>query len=371
MAFDLAVVGAGIIGLAHALAAARRGLRVVVIDRDAAANGASIRNFGLVVVSGQQPGAARAHAMRTRDIWIELAEQAGIDILQQGKVVVAQRAEAMDLLEAFKSFPEQEHCRLLTAAEAASRVEGLNAAQLAGGMYSPHELRVESRHAVPRLAAFLEERHGVVFRRGVCVTAVTQGMVETSHGPYHAEKVVVCPGDDLTTLFPEQIAARKVQRCKLQMLRLADPGHRIKSAVISDLSLLRYEAYAMLPQAMPLRRRLEAECAEALANGVHLIVTQSADGSLVVGDSHHYAATPDPFGSERIDELILGEFSKLFGRAPKVIARWVGTYSWCADHAYFADAPAPDTRLVMVTGGTGASTCFSIGEETVSGLFGA
>ena len=32
--FDVAVVGAGIIGLAHALAAAKAGKRVVVIDRD-------------------------------------------------------------------------------------------------------------------------------------------------------------------------------------------------------------------------------------------------------------------------------------------------------------------------------------------------
>jgi len=37
--YDLAIVGAGICGLAHALAAARHGKRVVVIDRDAQANG--------------------------------------------------------------------------------------------------------------------------------------------------------------------------------------------------------------------------------------------------------------------------------------------------------------------------------------------
>jgi len=51
--FDLAVVGAGIVGLAHALAAARRGLRVVVLDREAEAIGASLRNFGFVTVTGQ------------------------------------------------------------------------------------------------------------------------------------------------------------------------------------------------------------------------------------------------------------------------------------------------------------------------------
>jgi hypothetical protein len=65
--------------------------------------------------------------------------------------------------------------------------------------------------------------------------------------------------------------------------------------VVSDLSLLRYGGYAALPQAEALRRRLLREQPEALEHGVHLIVVQSADGSLVVGDSHHYGMTPDPF----------------------------------------------------------------------------
>ena len=46
--YDLAVVEAGILGLAHALAASRAGLRTVVLERDARAVGASIRNFGFV-----------------------------------------------------------------------------------------------------------------------------------------------------------------------------------------------------------------------------------------------------------------------------------------------------------------------------------
>jgi glycine/D-amino acid oxidase-like deaminating enzyme len=36
--YDLIVVGAGIVGLAHAYAAARRGRSVLVIERDAAAS---------------------------------------------------------------------------------------------------------------------------------------------------------------------------------------------------------------------------------------------------------------------------------------------------------------------------------------------
>ena len=54
---------------------------------------------------------------------------------------------------------------------------------------------------------------------------------------------------------------------------------------MSDLGLVRYLGYAELPEAAALRRRLEAEQAEHLANGIHLIAVQSEDGSLVVGDS--------------------------------------------------------------------------------------
>ena len=69
MRYDLAVVGAGICGLAHALAGLRRGLSVVVIDREAEAIGASVRNFGFVTVTGQQDGDCWRRAMRSRDVW--------------------------------------------------------------------------------------------------------------------------------------------------------------------------------------------------------------------------------------------------------------------------------------------------------------
>jgi glycine/D-amino acid oxidase-like deaminating enzyme len=49
---DVVVVGAGILGLAHAHEARKRGLSVVVVDKDERCVGASIRNFGFVTVSG-------------------------------------------------------------------------------------------------------------------------------------------------------------------------------------------------------------------------------------------------------------------------------------------------------------------------------
>jgi FAD dependent oxidoreductase TIGR03364 len=370
--YDLAVVGAGIVGLAHALAAARRGLRVVVLDREPRANGASIRNFGFVTVTGQQQGACWRRALRSRDVWAEIAGRAGIAIEQEGLVVVAQRAEAMAVLEAFAGTAMGHGCALLTATEVRARLPVPAATPLAGGLLSPHERRVESRTAIPRLAAWLAEAHGVTFLRPVAVHRVEPGRLATSAGALAARRSVVCPGDDLVTLFPERIASYALTRCKLHMLRLADPGRRLATPVMSDLSLIRYLGYAELPEAASLRRRLEAEQPDALRHGVHLIVVQSADGSLVVGDSHHYGNPPEPFDKAAVDLVILDELRRVLdlGAAP-VLERWTGTYAYAADRLMLVDRPDPAIRVVVITSGTGASTAFAIAEEVVDELLGA
>lgn len=369
--YDLAVVGAGIVGLAHALAGARRGLRVVVIDREPRANGASIRNFGFVTVTGQQQGACWRRALRSRDVWAEIAGPAGIAIEQEGLVVVAQRPEAMAVLEAFAGTEMGDGCALLTATEVRARLPVPGGTALAGGLLSPHERRVESRTAIPRLAAWLAEAHGVTFLRPVAVHGAEPGRLATSAGPIGARRTVVCPGDDLVTLFPERIASYALTRCKLHMLRLADPGRRLGTAVMSDLSLVRYLGYAELPEAEPLRRRLEAERPEALRHGVHLIVVQSADGSLVVGDSHHYGDPPEPFDEAAVDGVILDELHRVLdlGAAP-VVERWTGTYAYATDRLMLVDRPDPAIRVVVVTSGTGASTAFAIAEEVLDELLG-
>ena len=123
--------------------------------------------------------------------------------------------------------------------------------------------------------------------------------------------------------------------------------------------------------AAALKARLLGEQGEHLAHGVHLIAVRSADGSLVVGDSHHYAATPDPFAPTAIDDLILDEYGRVFdGPRPPVVERWTGTYASAPDRLMLVDRPSDAVRVVVVTSGTGASTSFAIAEEVVAELFG-
>lgn len=369
--FDVAVVGAGIVGLAHALAAAQRGKSVAVFDKDAQANGASIRNFGFITVTGQQAGECWSRAMRSRDIWAEVAPKAGIEIVDTGLTVAVRRPEAAAVLEEFLGTVMGEACELLTPAEAAHRIPALKTQAMKAVLWSPHELRVESRTAIPMLAAWLEAALGVSIFRNTLVKEAQPPAIETTRGIFHAETVIVCPGDDFLSLYPERIAAYNVRKCLLHMLRV-DPWQSIKlgAAVMSDLGLVRYLGYAELGSAAALKEMLKREQPDALANGVHLIAVQSADGSMVVGDSHRYAQTPPPFADDSVDRLILDEFHAVLDLpAASVIERWTGVYASAPDRLMFVDEPADDVRIVVVTSGTGASTAFAIAEEVIGGLY--
>src|SRR6202161_3705100 len=90
---DIAIVGAGIIGLAHAYVAARAGCKVSVFERNPAANGASIRNFGMVWPIGQPAGVMYQLALRSREIWLQLLKESGLPYLPTGSLHAAYRQD--------------------------------------------------------------------------------------------------------------------------------------------------------------------------------------------------------------------------------------------------------------------------------------
>jgi FAD dependent oxidoreductase TIGR03364 len=370
-AFDLAVIGGGVIGLAHAYVAARAGRRVAVIERDVRANGASIRNFGFITVTGQERGDSWRLARRTRDVWAEMAEATGLPIQHWGLYLTARSSEAIAVIEAFLETEMGEHCRLLSATAFTSQANGLGGPDLMGALYSPHELRVESRDAIPALAAWLEQAWGVAFFNQTVAFETTPPRIRTSRGVIEAGACVVCPGDDFTTLYPDQIAAFGLRRCRLSMLKLADPGFRLPAALMSDLSLTRYRGYSALAEARALEAKLRAEQPSHYDNGVHLIVAQGADGGLIVGDSHHYDLLPGPFAPASAEHDILDEFVRATGMpAPPVLERWTGVYASSEERTYLIDEPEPGVRLVIITSGTGASTSFGIAERVIGDLLG-
>ena len=364
---DLSVVGAGIVGLAHALAAARRGLKVIVVERDHRCVGASIRNFGFITVTGQPAGKTWQRARASRDIWAEVAPQAGIAIEHRGLWLLARRPLAGAVLEAFMRTEMAESNLLVSASEAAAMAPMLRTEGASAAMYSPHELRVESRLAIPQLAAWLAKSFGVRFFYGEAALEVQAPKLRTALRELHAERIVICPGTELQGLALPTLAPHTLHLTRLQMLRVRpEPGFRMNAAVMGDLSLIRYGGYATLPEAKALQTQLEVEEGPSLAHGIHLIAVQSADGSLVVGDSHHPGASPEPFADEAVDRLILRQLKQTLELEQcEVVERWTGVYPVGDGSDCLIEKLDGRTRVVVVTSGTGASTAFAIAEEVL------
>lgn len=371
--FALAVVGSGIVGLAHAYEAARRGLRVVVIDKDHRCVGASIRNFGFITVSGQRAGDTWRRAMHSRNTWAEVGAAAGIPVLHRGLWLLARRPESRPVIEAFAATDMGRDCAVYGAADAASLAPWLRTDDADSALYSPHELRVESRTAIPRLAHWLAEVHGVSFLWGQEVLgyeAQASGAVrlQTAQQTLDVERAVLCPGTELNGVASSVLQPHALQLTRLQMLRVhPEPGFRLGAAAMADLSLVRYHGYADLPEAQPLKALMAQVEPDCLANGIHLIAVQSADGSLVVGDSHHNDATPEPFARDEVDALILRQLRLTLNLERCTVAeRWVGMYPTGGPTDCLIEAPHPQVRVVVVTSGTGASTAFGIAHDVFS-----
>lgn len=363
MSFDVVIVGGGIVGLACAWAARQKQRKVLVVDKDDACVGASIRNFGFVTVTGQGRGLTWRRAMKTRDIWAEIAPQAGIPIVQNGLLVLAKRGQARQVLVELAETAEGGDLQCMNADELASRFPQFADGHFQAGLFSPHELRLESRQAIGQLASWLEGQ-GVTFMRGSSAQRGEDGQVVVEGQRLVAEHTVWAPGADILGFDASIVSKHQIRTCRLSMVRIRPPkGYVLPHPVMSDLSLVRYQGYAEMPASAALREVLVREQAEYLAHGIHLIVVQSADGTLVVGDSHHYASSIEPFASARTEELILREMQTLL-RLPsfEVDERWVGYYPSGKNDALIEPLGSHST-LVSVTSGTGMSTGFALAQE--------
>jgi glycine/D-amino acid oxidase-like deaminating enzyme len=101
------IAGGGVLGTMHAVMARRRGFEVVQLEREAEARGASVRNFGLVWVSGRKAGPELSLALRARELWAELGAQVpGIGFRPVGSLTLATGDAELALLKEAAALPD-------------------------------------------------------------------------------------------------------------------------------------------------------------------------------------------------------------------------------------------------------------------------
>jgi FAD dependent oxidoreductase TIGR03364 len=373
--YDVAVIGGGILGLAHAWMAARRRLRVLLLERSPAAQGASVRNFGMIWPIGQPAGELCSLALRSRELWLELHAFGAVPVEQCGSIHLAHRQDELAVQEEFlssslsSSRPAHEAC-LLTAREVADRTALANTDGLLAGMFSPTELRVDPRTAVARIAAWLGESQGVECCFGAPVVAVEDGQVRASDGRrWRADRVVVASGSDLQTLFPEVLARAGLSLCKLQMLRtVTQPASQPSAApaphLASGLTLRHYAAFRACPSWRRLEARIDAETPELTRFGIHVMASPFASGEVILGDSHEYGQEMAPFDKTQIDDLILREARKVFRLSDWAICQhWHGVYAKHPHLPVFEASPADGVCVFVGAGGAGMTLSFALAER--------
>lgn len=367
---DVAIVGAGIVGLAHAYIAARSGRRVAVLERNPTANGASVRNFGMIWPIGQPAGTLHQMALRSRAIWVEALEQAQLPFFATGSLHVAYRDDEAAVGQEFnrQAAALGYDCAWLTPRETLERSRALRPEGLLGALWSATELTVDPRQITGSFPKFLAERYGVQFAFNTAVHSVDTSLVQTREQRWEADTIIVASGDDFQTLFPECFKERGLTRCKLQMMRTAPQpqGWALGPAVAFGLTFQHYPTFQVCASLDALKDRIARETPEFDQWGIHVMVSQNGSGELTIGDSHEYGLAVDIFDKPVINRLIL-DYARRYLVVPtlEITEYWHGVYAKHSEHAYLDFSPVKGVRVVTVTTGIGMTMSFGIAEQTL------
>jgi glycine oxidase len=237
---DVAVIGAGAIGLSIAWRAATRGLRVLVLERDRPGAGTSHHAAGMLApVAEVTPGedALLSLGLRSAELFapfvseLELASEMRVGYTRCGTLLVARDADEASALERELALRERlglEVQRL--RASAARRLEPGLAPSLRLALDVPGDHAVDPRTMVAALAAAIL-RGGGELRTGTAVTSLdvagdsVRGVVLGDGSHVAARQVVVAAGvwsGSLGGLPADRLVP--LRPVKGQILRLHDPA---------------------------------------------------------------------------------------------------------------------------------------------------
>ncbi len=323
---DVVVVGAGIAGVSAALDLERRGLEVVVLERDQPAAGASGRNAGFLMrgcaenyeIAGREYGRDRAKAL-----W-KLTEDnlAGL------------RAEGIDRLASVRRVPscllalEEAEREELRRSAAMMREDGFAVEWLEGPGAGPDDAIWRPRDGKPRaLAALVNPDDGACnpldvlglllrkmrapVRQRAEVVGIDDGpgghsvIVRTAEGMIQAGHALVCANAYVGLLLPRIARLAAPKRAQMLAARFRpDAGVRL---------LMSY-----------------------YANHGYEYFRQTNDGTVVVGGWRKAHADEEVGYEDRttapVQEGLEGFAKRLLGDAFEITARWSGVMGFSPDH---------------------------------------
>ena len=361
------IIGGGILGTAHALEAIQRGHHVTHLERETEARGATVRNFGLVWVSGRSEIELDA-ALRSRELWERYGDRIpGIGFRPAGSLTLLRTPREIAVAE-----------QAVARADAAvrgfelldpDRVRALNPAlrgKFLAGLHCSRDAAVESRQALPAIRAHLDASGRYDFRPGTEARAIDGRVVRDDRGARHeSDLVLVCPGAAHGGLTREIAGELPVRRVRLQMMQTEPLDEPLTTAIADGDSFRYYPGFA--GSALDALRDNEPQDPVAHDQRMQLLCVQRLHGGLTIGDTHEY---DEPFAfdvSEDPYAYLVALVEEFLGRPlPRVRQRWAGVYSQCVDPQQLVCRTEAADGVWVITGpgGRGMTLGPAIAEQT-------
>jgi FAD dependent oxidoreductase TIGR03364 len=360
------VVGAGILGTVHALFALQRGADVVHLERDVVPHGATVRNFGLIWVSGRASGAELALALRSRELWQQIAEKIpGVGFRANGslslvntdaEMQVAKRALARD-------DADERGFELLSHDEVVRRNPALRGT-FEAGLLCARDAAVESRVALGALRDAMVATGRYEYLPGRELVGIADNEVVDHRGVHHlGDQVWLCVGAALSGFSAELFEGEPLRRVRLNMAE-TEPFARTLTTSIANGDSFRYypgfraDACELLDPQEPLASRY----------AVQLLCQQRLHGGLTIGDTHE-ADEPGLFETHDAPmALIVRAARELIGDdLPAIERRWSGVYHQVdpsVEKIYYRREVARGVTAITGAGGRGMTLAPAIAEES-------
>jgi len=366
------IIGGGIIGTTHAHAALKAGHQVLHLERDAVARSASVRNFGLVWVSGRRSGPELEAGLRARALWDELhREIPSMDFRPNGSMTLAVNEAELSVMQECieKNDADQRQWQLLDKSEVQKINPALKGNYIAG-LWCPLDATVEPSKILLDIREHLSKNIDYTWRNNIDVVEVlgndsTVTAVARSGESFEGDYLIHCPGADHSSLLGAHLASAPIRRVRLQMMSTAIFDQELTTSLADADSMRYYPGYDV-----PSLNKMSPQHPVAEKNHMQLLLVQRKDGTLTIGDTHEYDE-PFEFSLQEEPYQYLHDLaSNLIGtRIPPITHRWDGIYSQQIN-GEICDRQQIASNIISITGpgGRGNTLAPAIAEETLKGL---
>jgi len=332
--YDLIVIGAGIMGATAALRAAHGGMRVIVVERDAAGSGASGVNAGTLSLQIKRVALMR-HALRGHDWWRHAGDAVGFE--RTGGYTLAFNAREQALLEERMTQKREAGAPIefVSPAHVRAREPALSE-RIVAASYCADDGHADSTRTGPYLRAQLRAA-GVELRERAPVQAIEAGgggfRVTVPAGPIDARRVLIATGA-WTASVAAMLGVTLPIDVRVNMVSVTEPGPRRLRAGIGH------------------------------ATGL-LTLKQKANGSFLIGGGWQGRGSPaagrgEVVGETLLQNLRLARFAVPALAHARVLRSWTGFEAFVADHFPLA-GPLPGVPdayvLACVRGGYTIGPC--------------